>query len=447
MDRITTQMKRHAGMLLREAVRAVQPRCLIRNYMKMKGPRLHIGADILDTGAFKHIYIIGTGKATAAMALETARILGTRLTGGVITVKYGHGIDIPNITTMEAGHPVVDENSLSGTERILACAGDAGQDDLVICLISGGGSALLEALPDNISLKDMQCAHRLLLASGAPISEVNTVRKHLSRVKGGRLAEAVSPASCITLILSDIIGDPVDAIASGPTTPDPTRFEDALNVIHRHCLAENLPRSIMDHIERGCRNLVPETPKAGDPLFQKIQNHIIGNNEAALEAARAKAISLGYNTSVLTSCMEGESREVSAYVTDIVKRIQSENAPVIKPACLLMGGETTVTLTGGGKGGRNQEMALAALMAMQESRGSYLIACMGTDGTDGPTDAAGGMAFPEIAARSEKLGLNPADYLQDNNAYPFLEKTGGLIKTGPTGTNVMDIVVALVPGP
>jgi hydroxypyruvate reductase len=379
------------------------------------------------------------------MAKALEGVLGPRIAEGKVTTKYGHAAGCSRVVEFEAGHPIVDGNTLRATEELLGLSHSAAEDDLVICLLSGGGSSLLEHLPDGISLADLQLTNELLLRSGITIGEVNAVRKHLSKVKGGQLACAVAPATCVSLILSDVIGDPPESIASGPTAPDPTTFADAWGVIHRFGLVSRLPESVVTHLQAGLEGAVPETLKPGDPVFDRVSNIIIGNNMEALEAAATAAGGLGYSTLVLTSRLQGEAREVARAFAGIVQEIRSSDVPVPKPACLLMGGETTVTVHGRGEGGRNQEFALAALLAMEAERGDYLIASCGTDGTDGPTDAAGAVATPAALAHARHADLDAGQFLRENDAHTFWKHVNGLIVTGPTGTNVMDLIVALIP--
>ncbi len=436
---------RDAQQIIDAAINAVKPDLLIRRRVKLKDGLLHIGREKFQLSDFEKIFIIGAGKASAFMAREMEELLGPHLFYGVVSVKYGHSAPCRKIRILEAGHPVIDKNSLAATRDILEVAQQAGEKDMVICLLSGGGSALLEQIPKNFSLPELQKVFELLLGCGANIEEINTVRKHLSLVKGGQLARAIAPATCASIILSDVIGDPLESIASGPTAPDPTTFQDAWQVIEKYQLPDKLPSTIRQYLLSGVNGNLPETLKADDPIFKRVHNIILGSNSESLKAAGKKAGALGYNTLILSSRIQGEAREVAKVLAGLVQEIQQDNVPVKKPACLLMGGETTVTLKGKGKGGRNQELALAALLAMKNARRKYLITSVGTDGSDGPTDAAGGMVHPGIWEQATSLGLNPLEYLQKNNAYPFLEKTGGLIKTGPTGTNVMDVIFALVP--
>ena len=440
MDKII----RDAHQIINAAINAVKPDLLIRRRVKLKDSLLHIGREKFQLSDFEKIFIIGAGKASAFMAREMEELLGQHLFYGVVSVKYGHSAPCRKIRILEAGHPVIDKNSLAATRDILEVAQQAGEKDLVLCLLSGGGSALLEQIPPNFSLPELQKVFELLLGCGANIEEINTVRKHLSLVKGGQLARAIAPATCASIILSDVIGDPLESIASGPTAPDFTTFQDAWQVIEKYQLPDKLPAAIRLYLLSGVNRNLPETLKGNDPIFKRVHNIILGSNSESLKAAGKKAATIGYNTLILSSRIQGEAREVAKVLAGVVQEIQQNNMPVKKPACLLMGGETTVTLKGKGKGGRNQELALAALLAMKNIPKKYLIASVGTDGSDGPTDAAGGIAHPGIWEEANMQKLDPQGFLQQNNAYPFLEKTGGLIKTGPTGTNVMDVIFALV---
>jgi glycerate-2-kinase len=427
------KLTQDAMEIITKAIEVVKPERLIKSRIVVQNKMFRIDDLSLDLRKFEKVYVIGFGKASGSMAREIESV-----------VKYGHSAQCQKIRVLEAGHPVIDQKSLSSTKEIMQIAREAGEKDLVICLISGGGSALLEQLPEGISLKDLQKVFKLLLGCGSNIEEINTVRKHLSLVKGGQLARAIAPATCVSIILSDVIGDPLEAIASGPTAPDSTTFLDAWNVIEKYRLKPDLPEFVLKHFEYGLKGNFPETLKPGDPIFNKVYNKILGNNLLALETAQRTAQRLGYNCIILSSRIQGEAREVAQVLASIVQEIQQNGIPLKKPACVLSGGETTVTLKGKGKGGRNQELALAALLAMKNAREDYIIVSCGTDGTDGPTDAAGGMANPVVLKKATKLNLSAQDFLADNNAYPFLERTDGLIITGPTGTNVMDITFALV---
>jgi glycerate-2-kinase len=433
-----------ANHILLRAIDAVKPDQLIQQKISLRDDILKVEDREFNLKQYQRVYVIGAGKASAVMAREMENLLGERIFYGVISVKYGHSKVCRKLRILESGHPVLDENGILAASQILQVADDAQDDDLVICLLSGGGSALLEKPPDSISLTDLQQLFNLLLGCGANIEEMNIVRRHLSLVKGGQLARAVFPATCINLILSDVIGDPLESIASGPTAPDPSTFQDAWEIIEKYKLTDSLPESVRNYLEKGLNSEVPETLKDGDSVFEKVHNFIIGNNLGALKTAQAAAEDLGFSSIILSSRVQGEAREVAKVVAAITQEIIDRDIPLPRPACILMGGETTVMLKGKGKGGRNQELALSSLIAMQGVKSEYLIASCGTDGTDGPTDAAGGMIHPKIWDKIRESGLSPGKFLDNNDAYSFLEKTGGLIKTGPTGTNVMDIILVLV---
>ena len=438
------KLREAANHILLSAINAVKPDQLIRQKIGLQNDILTVEDQQFDLDHYKRIYIIGAGKASAVMAREMENMLGERIFYGVISVKYGHGIACRKLRILEAGHPVLDENGIQATTQILQIARDAREDDLVLCLLSGGGSALLENTPPGIELADLQRVFNLLLSCGANIEEMNIVRRHLSMVKGGQLARAISPATCINLILSDVIGDPLESIASGPTAPDPSTFQDAWEIIGKYKLVEQLPTDIKEYLQKGLQSKIPDTLKQGDAVFNKVHNFILGNNFGALKTAQKTAKDLGFNSIILSSRVQGEAREVAKVAAAIAQEILGRSIPLPRPACVLIGGETTVTLRGQGKGGRNQEFALSALIAMRNVDDNYLIASCGTDGTDGPTDAAGGMVYPEIWKKIREHGLLPEKFLENNDAYPFLKQTGGLIKLGPTGTNVMDIILILI---
>ena len=435
-----------ANLILKAAIDSVKPHRLIEKNVKIGDDFLIVNGQRFDLGNVAHIYVIGLGKASAAMAKKLEDVLGNRIDSGLVIVKYGHGEKCKRISIREAGHPVLDENGLRATNEMLKIAGNAGKNDLVICLISGGGSALLEKLPAGISLADLQKTFEKLLACGASIEEINAVRKHLSEVKGGRLAKTIAPANYLGLIISDVIGDPLEAIASGPTAPDTTTFAEAWNVVKKYNLSTELPRSVIQYLQNGLQNSQHETIKPGNSVFKNVHHFILGNNFIALAAAESAATDLGdYQTMILTGKMQGESREAARVIAAIAEEVIASGHPLPRPACLIFGGETTVTLRGKGKGGRNQEFALAALLALSHLQENYLLLSCGTDGTDGPTDAAGAIVSPEIWRIAREKRLNPAEFLANNDAYHFFEQTGGLIKTGPTGTNVMDIGIVLIP--
>jgi glycerate 2-kinase len=429
--------------IFRAGLDAVDPERAVRKYVRRKGNQLSVGDRSYALDRFKRILLIGAGKGTAPMAKALEGILGDHLTEGWIVVKYGYGMPLEKIHTMEAGHPIPDEAGLRATEEVLdqirACTGQ----DLIICAFSGGGSALLPAPSPAINLDQKQETTRLLLDSGATINEINAIRKHLSRSKGGWLAKTAYPATLVSLILSDVIGDRLDVIASGPTVPDESTFNDCTSIIERYDLVDRLPETVAEYFQQGGAGMVPETPKAGDPAFSRVQNLIVGNNRNALLAAQEQALSLGYKTMVLSSQIEGEAREVAQVFAGIGKEICQAGLPISPPACVLAGGEPTVTIKGKGKGGRNQELALACAISIDGWDRIFLLSA-GTDGTDGPTDAAGAIVTGLTCRRARQADLNPYSYLLANDSYSFFESLGDLVKTGPTRTNVMDIICMLV---
>lgn len=441
------------------AIRRVDPDAMIRTVMGRTDETLTVRTEqdmvTLDLSSFTRIVVVGAGKASARMARAVESILGDRIDSGVIAVKPGHTEDLSRIEIIEAGHPVPDEGSVAAGRRIAAILDAADEKTLIMCLISGGGSALLtlpyDAQPHSITLGQMQATTQDLLASGADIREVNTIRKHLSAIKGGRAAARAYPATMVSLILSDVVGDDLSSIASGLTSPDPGTFADALGIVEHYGIVDTVPERVVRLLRAGAAGEVPDTPKAGDRVFERTRNILIGTNAQALIAARNRAAELGFNPIVLSSRIEGEAREVARFYAAIARdlvRFEGDAAvtPVALPACIIGGGETTVTLHGDGLGGRNQEMALAFLARVAGTDGAERITFFsgGTDGNDGPTDAAGGWADADAVARLAEAGLDVSAYLSNNDAYHLLEAIGALEKTGPTNTNVCDIQIVVV---
>ncbi len=431
--------------ILRAGLDAVDPEQAVRRYVRRDGKTLFVGDRSYSLDRYRRVILVGAGKGTAPMAKALEYILGDMLTGGWIIVKYGYGMPLKRTHVKEAGHPIPDEAGLRAAEELLRQLRECTKEDLVICAFSGGGSALLPAPIPPLTLDEKQACTRLLLECGATIDEINAIRKHLSRSKGGQLAKEAHPATMISLLLSDVVGDRLDVIASGPTVPDESTYGDCLGIVERYDLVERLPKAVMEHFRGGIEGVVQETPKKGDPVFSKVQNLIVGNNRECLLAAREKAISLGYNTLVLSSQIEGEAREVAHVLAAIAKEIHQVGIPIAPPACILAGGETTVTIHGKGKGGRNQELALACAIAIDGWEGISMFSA-GTDGTDGPTDAAGAMVDGTTCGRAREAGLDPRAFLLENDSYSLFESLGDLLKTGPTRTNVMDIMCMLVGG-
>ncbi len=436
-------LRRDALEIFQAGIRAADPQEAVRRHLSRQGRRLRAGTDTYDLGSLGAVRVVGMGKASAAMAVPVLEEVGEAVVEGAVTVKYGHGLPLDKVHVLEAGHPLPDEAGVRGAEAILALARASGPEDLLIVLVSGGGSALSPAPLGGLSLSEKQEVTRLLLECGAPIQEINAVRKHLSRIKGGGLARAAYPARVLALLLSDVIGDDPSTIASGPTAPDPTTFADALEILRRRGIRERIPPRALEVLEAGAAGRIPETPKPGDPVFEGVRNLVVGSNALALAAAEARARALGYHTLVLSSFVEGETREVARVHAAVAREILAWGRPVPRPACILSGGETTVTLRGGGKGGRNQEFVLAAALDIRGLPGTLVLSA-GTDGTDGPTDAAGAVADGTTVERGWALGLDAWAHLEANDAYPFFRALGDLLWTGPTRTNVMDLRVLLV---
>lgn len=441
-------MRNHAEAIFKSSLKAVDPYEAVKRFVRLKGETLHLGREKtgsreIDLRTFDRILVVGGGKATAPMAGALEDILGSRIRQGIVNVKYGFTRVLSRIEIIEAGHPLPDENGVLGTRKILELLDGAGEKDLIFSLISGGGSALLSRPAGNISLEESQAVTRMLLECGASIDEINALRKHISLSKGGQMARAAFPATTINLMLSDVVGDKMDVIASGPFVPDTSTFGMVGEVIRKYELRD-VPTNVETHLKAGAKGELPETPKEGDPAFDRVFNFIVGSNILALEAAQRAAGSLGYKTLVLSSMVEGETREVARVHTAIAKEVLKTKHPIPPPACIVTGGETTVTIRGKGLGGRNQEFCLAAAMDLAQAAPRIVVLSGGTDGNDGPTDAAGAIVDAFTLKRGGETGMNALDFLNNNDAYHFLKETGDLLLTGPTNTNVMDVRLLLV---
>lgn len=441
-------VRRQLADIFNAALAAVDPYNAVKNAVNRKGNALFAGGMRFDLDRFARIIVAGAGKAAARMALAVEDLLGPALTDGLIIVKKDHAVRPGKIRQVEASHPVPDEAGVQGTRQIVEMLRQADEQTLVICLLSGGGSALLVSPADGITLEDKQRATDLLLRSGAAIHEVNTVRKHLSGVKGGRLGQIAHPAPVLTLIMSDVIGDSLDVIASGPTVPDSTTFTDALAVVKRYGLREKLPERVLSFLERGAAGREPETPKENDPCFLKTGNVIVAGLQQALAAAQETAAGLGVIAEIMTSELRGEARDAARLLAGKAMSIR-RSLRTGERRCLLAGGETTVTVRGSGLGGRNQELALAFALEIAGNEGIMLLSA-GTDGTDGPTDAAGAIVDGQTVPRAQALGMDPATYLENNDSYAFFKAYDSRSAeeahfiTGPTGTNVMDVQIITV---
>ena len=441
----------HLLRIFRAALAAVDPAALLDRRLLLEGERLTVrdapGGLSFDLRRFQRVVVLGAGKASAAMAAAMERLLGGRIDEGLVVVKDGYGAPLQRVRCLEAGHPLPDERGLAAAEALAQIASRADEKTLVIVLVSGGGSALLPAPQPPVGLRDKAEVTRSLLSCGADIAEVNCLRKHLSRLKGGRLVSRMRGASVLALILSDVPGDRLDTIASGLTVPDPSTFADAARIVQKYGLT--VPEAVGEALARGLEGGLEETPKPGDPRFARVHNVLLGTNRTGLEAARLEAAALGYRPVVLSARIVGEAREVGKVYAAVAldqRRFRCLDSSG-QPLCLLAGGETTVSLRGRGRGGRNQECALAFLAELEgaepEAGGIHFLAAS-SDGTDGPTDAAGAFASAALLAESRRKGLEIREFLRDNDSYRFFLEAGGLLKTGPTNTNVCDYQICLV---
>ena len=439
----TNLLRRHALSIFKAALDAADARRAVHRSLSIQSGRLSVGSLRLPLQNFDRVFLIAVGKAAPGMAAAIREIAGRHLTAGILVTKHGHATArIPGLEVFHAGHPIPDASGFAAAKRVRTLLSELNARDLLLVAISGGASALLGAPEKPVTLQAKQKTTDLLLHAGANIFELNAVRKHLSMLKGGRLAALAYPATVVSLLLSDVIGDPLDVIGSGPTAPDPSTFADALAVLGKFDLLDRVPQPVRARLEQGARGAIPETPKPGDPLFQNVHNFVIGSNRLALKAADERAKALGYRTLILSTSTQGEAREVAGVHAQILREIVTSGNPIAAPACVLSGGETTVTVRGRGKGGRNQEFALAAAAAIS-GLPNALVFSAGTDGTDGPTDAAGAIATGDSLRRAQTIGLDARRHLARNDAYPFFKALGDLVITGPTGTNVMDIHLLL----
>ncbi len=423
--------------IFKAALEAVHPERGLAARLKREGDFLQVGDERVSLGR-RRLHIISVGKAAEGMARAALRVLGEVAGGLVISNKIKE--EVEGLRCLEASHPYPDERSLEAGREALSYASSLSEQDLLIFLISGGASSLMVLPRRGITLEDKIKTVQLLIKSPADIKEINTVRKHISAIKGGQLAHAAHPAGVVTLALSDIVRDPLEFIGSGPTVPDPTTFQQAVEVLRKYDLYEKVPLPVRELLERGCRGLEPETPEEG---FEGDSWFVVLNNWAALKAAAKKAAEKGMETVILTGFEEGRIEEWVDFYSRIVEHALSREKPS-RPRLYLSGGEITVEVKGKGRGGRNQEFVLRMAEKLASFEKGWMVASLGTDGIDGPTDAAGAVAGPETVRKAQRLGLSMRRYIENNDSYTFFEKLGGLVKTGPTGTNVMDIRMMLV---
>jgi len=427
--------------LLTASLSAADPAAAVRRAVRCTGRILTVGAQRYDLQRYERVVAIGAGKASARMAAALAGILGAHLQDGLVVSPHGLHVPLRRIRLVTAGHPVPDRAGERAAGRLLALVRDLTERDLLLVMLSGGASSLLPAPAAGLTLSDKQRTTHLLLRSGATIQEMNVVRRHLSAIKGGRLAAATC-ATVANLILSDVVGDDLATIGSGPTVPDPSTFADARAILRRYGLWRTVPARVRMHLVRGHCGLLPETPKPGAPLFRRVQNEIIANNRTAVAAVAHSAHQAGLRSLVLTSSLIGEAREIARAFGALAREIRASHQPVRPPACLIAGGELTVSVRGAGRGGRAQEFALAAASEIAGLPRIW-VAAWGTDGTDGPTDAAGAVVDGGTVSRANRAGLDPAEAMRQNDSYSFFNRLGGHIVTGPTGTNVNDLYLLL----
>lgn len=438
----TRELRQSARLIWESALNAANPATCIRKFLQLNDNVLIAGGKQIEIGG--RLIVIGAGKPSAKMAQVVEEILGSHITDGLIVTKYGHALPLRRTKLVEAGHPIPDAAGMRAAHDTRELLRGLTRNDIVLVLISGGGSALWPAPAEGITLEEKQEVTHLLLRAGANIRELNAVRKHLSGIKGGQLAMWASPARVISLIMSDVIGDPIDFIGSGPTAPDTTSFSDALAIIQKYGL--DVPKAVLERFQEGAHGNIPETPKPGDAIFKSVDNYVIANNRLLVDAATERARELQFNTLILGTEVEGEAKDIGRFFAAITRETARTGNPIKAPACILAAGETTVTVRGRGVGGRNQEMALAwaISMAARPFSAQACFASVATDGTDGPTTAAGGLVDPFTCSRAIELGLMPQKFLRANDSSNFLKTTGDLIVTGPTQTNLMDLQILLV---
>ncbi len=439
-------LRADAARIWTAALGAVEPKSAIRKFVRRKGRMLQVSGRRFDLGGFRKIWVLGAGKASASMGYAIETILGRHLSGGLLVTKHGHSVSLKKLQVLEAGHPLPDESSITSAEQILSLAKThIRADDLVICLLSGGASSLIASPAPGITLEDKFICTQLLMNAGADIYELNAVRKHLSAIKGGGLARILAPATVVSLILSDVVGDDAGTIASGPLAPDSTTFGECIDIFRKLQIFDRIPRAVRNRLKLGSTGRIPETPKENDPAFRTVETYILGSNAQACTAAARTAGKLGYKAMVLTSRLDGDNEAAARLHMSVAGEIVFHRRPLRRPACIVSGGETTVRVTGNGKGGRNQEFALHCIRQLASLPAPCVVVSLGTDGTDGPTEAAGAIADNATLSRSIKFGaqfLNEA--LKNNDSHTFFKRLGDLVITGATRTNVMDLHIVLV---
>jgi len=434
------ELREELLLLARKVLEELSPLRLVPRHLQPRGNALFVGGQGYDLSQFRRIVAVGFGKAAATMAEALEATLGNVLESGLVITTPGQTFSLRRIEVREGGHPVSDEHALRASGELLEHIRDLGSDDLLFVLVSGGGSALFEVPAEGLSLEDLQTVNELLLTSGATIQEMNVVRKHLSAVKGGQLLRHTRAGTILVLVLSDVPGDDLGTIASGPTFPDPSTFAQAREILEARGLWPDIPERVRQRLRAGERGEIPETPKPGDPLFSRVSHVVLGSGSIAAEIARDWGEERGFHVGILTTTVRGEAREVAKVLAGIAEEEVRFSRPFPRPCLLVFAGETTVTVRGQGKGGRNQELALAFALEIAGLAGIALLA-LATDGKDGPTDAAGAIVDGETEARCKAQGVDPRQALGENDAYRALKASGDLLFFGPTGTNVADFVV------
>jgi len=437
---VAARLRRHALRAVEAAIRDVTPRNSLKRNIRRRGSKLVVANRRVDLKRFERILVLGAGKASIGMAEYIEEVLGDFISEGAIVAprELAEKARLEKLEVLPSTHPIPSELGVKAASRILEYAEAVGEKTLTLFLLSGGASALLPMPADPVTLQDKVEVTKLLLASGANIDEVNAVRKHISGIKGGLLGRRLSKGLVISLIISDVVGDKLETIGSGPTAPDPTTFKDAYEVLNKYGLWDKIPESVRHRIRLGLDGRVEETPKPGDPIFKRITNLIVASVGDACKAAEKYLRSKGYRSMTLTRFMEGEAREIGVFAAGLLRQLSERRGK----HAIVMGGETTVTVKGKGTGGRNQELALSASIKLRGLKNCCLVS-VGTDGVDGPTDAAGAIVDGETYQDALRLGLNPAEFLAENDSNTFFKRVGGLITTGYTGTNVGDVVLLL----
>lgn len=449
---VTQTLRKNALSIFQQGIKAADPYQAVKNSLKIKDKQLEIALDFNDSnkirqGNWSKIHIIAFGKAACSMAKAAKEILSeySETSDAIAITNYENVIAVKGVEVIGANHPIPDESGLNAARLIVNRLKNTRAGELVLTLISGGGSALLPLPAEGISLQDKQKTTDLLLASGADIEQINCVRKHLSQLKGGQLAEQASPADLHSLILSDVIGDDLSSIASGPTVADNSTFEQAINILTNKAIWDKIPTTVQDLLIKGRENKIKETAKADAAFFKNTSQTLIGSNRISLDSCLKKAAELGYRTELFSASLCGEASYIAEQLALYAKQV--ENTSKTNDAiAILAGGETTVTLTGNGLGGRNQEMALAFAIAAEKHNLTchWTFLSGGTDGRDGPTDAAGGIVDPGTLIRMRQSNLNPNDFLKNNDSYTALKESQDLVIIGATGTNVADLQVLLI---